>query len=174
MYSREDIQLRELRGSDAPILLDWENNQENWRISDRSEAPSLSDLTSLIELQENAQHTYDLDQYRFMIVASKSGKPLGTVDFYEADWENDLAFIGILVADPKDRQKGAGLCALELLLDKMYNELELQMACARIFPDNLASIRLFEKAGFKKKLEEKHLSEPEAEYLEFVCELENR
>ena len=174
MYNRDEIQLRECRGEDASILLEWENNKDNWRVSDRSEVLSLKDLESLIETQQNAENSYDLDQYRYLICESKTGRPIGTIDFYETDWEKDTAYVGILIAKREDRGKGAGAIALELILGRMSQELELEKAFARILPDNEASVRLFEKAGFKKNLEENQRGEQDADYIEFVCELEKK
>lgn len=174
MYSRNDIQLRGLRGSDVAVLLSWENNIDNWHISERSEPVSQKDLELLIENQERVKNLYELDQYRFMIVATKTGRQLGTIDFYAADWTNDSAYIGILIAKKEDRRNGAGYLALELLLEKMSADLELRIARARIEPSNTASIRLFEKAGFKSSTDKINSDQNGIEYLEFVCELDKR
>jgi len=174
MYSRDNIQLRECRGEDASLLLEWENNQGNWQVSNRSEALTMKDLESLINIQQNTKSIFDLDQYRYMICDSSTGRPIGAIDFYDADWKNDSAYIGILIANAEDRRKGIGFTALEQLLDKMRDELELFRAHARIQRHNTASIRLFEKVGFRKNLEENNQGEREANYIEFVYELEKK
>ncbi|MCR9173244.1 MAG: GNAT family N-acetyltransferase [bacterium] len=173
MYKRNEIQLRELRGEDAVQMLAWENNQENWLVSDRETSLNLKDLELLIETQQNVGSIYDLDQYRFMITEAKTGRPIGTIDLYEASWNDDLAYVGILIAKKQDRKKRAGFHALELLLDKMHHEFELEFALARIQKWNIASIRLFEKVGFQKKIIDTY-AEEEVDYIEFVCELEKK
>ncbi len=174
MYSRNDIKLRGLNGSDATILLEWENDPDNWRVSNRNSPLSMLDIESLIENQNGADTIFDTDQFRWMIVESISGKLLGAIDMYETDWGNDHAYIGVLVAKVEDRGNGIGFHALEILLEILHGELDLKSVTARIQPDNIGSQRLFIKSGFKKKLEKKHSDVQDADYIEFVCELEKK
>jgi len=174
MFKKEDIQLRSVQASDATLLLEWENNPSNWRVSDRNEPLSRIDMEQFIVNQLNSQEIEQLDQFRYMITESPSGRPLGTLDLYEIDWGRESAYIGILVADPNKRRKGIGRWALELLLEHLYEELAITTAFARIQPENKASQELFQKVGFKKKLEISSAQNEDAEYIEFVCDLENK
>ena len=106
MFKKEDIQLRAVEASDATLLLEWENNPSNWRVSDRNEPLSRIDLEQFIVNQLNSNEMEQLDQFRYMVTESFSGRPLGTVDLYEIDWSRESAYIGILVADPNNRRKG--------------------------------------------------------------------
>ena len=151
MYDNGNITIRRVRFSDAQSLYEWENNRDFWRISDRQEALTLLEIESFIEEQQSS--LFDLDQLRYMIVDSKSGKAIGTADLYEIDWNDDFAYVGILIADKKDRKKNAATHALLHLIDLSREELELDALRARIHPDNAASIRLFRKLGFQKKNE---------------------
>jgi RimJ/RimL family protein N-acetyltransferase len=174
MGKENKVILRGLRGEDAAVLLRWENNQENWRISDRTKSLTKADIELLIESQQNAQSPFDLGQYRYMICEASTGRPLGTIDFYEADWETDSTYLGILIAKPADRSSGFGCHALELFFKKLQDEFDIVTVKVRIQPDNIGSIRFFTKAGFSKIINEKHLNEQEADYIEFVRELEKK
>ncbi|XOV68192.1 MAG: GNAT family N-acetyltransferase [Fluviicola sp.] len=174
MSNENKVILRELRGEDTTLLLRWENNQENWRVSDRTKSLVKADIELLIESQQNAESPYALDQFRYMICEAGSGRPLGTIDFYEADWKVDSTYLGILIANPADRSSGFGSQALELFLEKLHDEFDLTTVKVRIQPDNMGSIRFFERAGFRKKNNEKHLNEQDADYIEFVRELEKK
>ena len=174
MFKSGEIELRSVIGSDASILFQWENNRLNWRVSDRDAPLSMLEIERFIEQQLNAEEIDQLDQFRFIIIESSSRKPLGTLDLYEIDWDEESAYVGILIADPLNRRKGAGQFALELALERMWNELAITTAFARIQPDNSASLKLFKKAGFKKKKENSDAQNQDAEYIEFVCDLENK
>lgn len=151
MYKNGEIAIRRVRFSDAQSLYEWENNRDFWRISDREEALTQLEIEGFIEEQQSS--LFDLDQLRYMIVDAKSQKTIGTVDLYEIDWNEDFAYVGILIADKKDRKRNAATNALIHMMDLSREELELDMLKARVHPDNAASIRLFRKLGFRKKNE---------------------
>lgn len=173
MYSPGDIGVRDLKVSDASFMLQWENDPENWKVSNRTEPLTMGDIEALVKAQlENI--IYELDQFRFIIEESKTDKILGAIDLYEIDWDNDAAYLGILIAEKSDRRRGAAILGLESLFKLMKEVFGLYTVMVRVQPDNSASLALFEKAGFKKKLEENYSGEQDAEYIEFVCELDKR
>lgn len=165
MFSLSDITLRRVDHSDAELLLNWENNKENWRVSDRSEALSMHEIKSFIESQED--EFYQLNQIRFMIVEKSTSNCLGTVDLYEVNWDLDSAFVGILIADSKNRRNGVAHASLKLLEVIAVDELELNCLSARIQKDNLVSQKLFLKAGFNKKLDKLKSNSTEGMYIDF-------
>ncbi len=166
MFKESDIALRMPIGSDASIMLEWENDKSNWRISNRTEPLVMGEMIAFLEKQSTADALDDLDQIRYIITETKTGKPLGTVDLYEIDWEKETAYVGILIAEEAKRQKGAGLAALKKVVEQAFSAFDLTLVKARIFPENRASQKLFLKAGFiqvENKLESVH-----SEYLEFA------
>jgi diamine N-acetyltransferase len=164
MYSLDDIMLRRVVGADAPLLLKWENNQENWRVSDRSESLTLNDLAVFIEEQENALTT--LDQIRFMIVERRTRNCIGTIDLYEIDWKLDSGYVGILIAEKANRRRGAAVHSLLLLERLALEQLELECLLARIHKDNKGSQALFTRAGFKKKIDNFNLDKADAAFVD--------
>lgn len=174
MYNREDITLRGIHGADAAVMLRWENDPRNWHVSNRSVPLTKGDIESLIETQNRAEEISDLNQYRYLVVASKTGRPLGAIDIYEANWETDTAYVGILIAEKNDRRKNAGYWALHHLMLLMDEEFDMEYVYARIQPENSASIRLFEKAGFEIFNEVKEEGEENPVYFEYRFDLKNR
>ncbi len=67
------------------------------------------------------------------------------------------AGIGILIKDEKDRNKGIGTEALQLLINYCFIHLNLHQLYCNISEDNKASIKLFKKQGFCEDWIEKRL-----------------
>lgn len=137
------ITLRLPQLSDAETILAWENNPENWDVSDNDSPYSLSDIEELIaSFQTFKQPT----QLRFIICSDNH--LLGAVDLFEINYEIKSAAIGILIADFAFREKGIATEALNLI-EIEAKRFNLQRLHASIHIGNTASRRLFEKAGYK-------------------------
>ena len=80
--------------------------------------------------------------------------PLGILDAFNFD-ENDQSIgIGILIPNQKDHNKGFGREALGLLIKKLTFDKQISIVFALIDKDNAASISLFEKTGFQFQREQ--------------------
>lgn len=165
MPNNEGLAIRRVRYSDVSTLLEWENNPEFWRISDRKEKLSQIEIEKFIEEQQ--ADAFDLDQLRYVIVGEKSGRLIGTVDLYEIDWSSDKAVVGILIAKQEDRKKCLGQNALKLLISVSINELELELLVARVHVDNIPSLKLFDKLGFSKKTVEPDQFLEDGDYIQY-------
>lgn len=163
MFDTGDIVLRRVNNSDVRLLFNWENNRAHWRVSERTEPLTLREIQSFIEEQQKS--VFELEQLRYMIVVSSSQECLGTIDLHEINWDTDSAQVGILIAEDAFRRKNAAFLALEKLFFLATNQLELQCLYARIHDTNIASQRLFLKAGFEKKNEDSNAQESEAMYI---------
>lgn len=141
-----EIYIRPIDIPDALIVMNWENNPENWDASDNKSEYQLYDIVRMIEENQNIQRA---KQARWIICDSISDKQIGTVDLFDIDFENKEAFVGILIAEKENRQKGLANLAIELLENEaIYLGLE-RLKCV-VHPGNLASVRLFEKRKFVK------------------------
>ena len=165
MIDNEGVSIRRVRFSDVKKLLEWENNPDFWRISDRKEALNQREMEKFIEEQQ--ADVFDLDQIRYMIVGEKSGILIGTIDLYDIKWDSDTATVGILVAEQSNRKKGIGSEALQQLIIIAQQKLELEFLKARVHVDNTASLRLFDKLGFNKKSEEPDQYMEDGDYIQY-------
>lgn len=140
------IYIRYVEFKDAELVLDWENNQENWAVSENDSPYSIYDVLVLIgELQDIRK----VNQARWMICLSGSNKAIGNVDLTEIEFDKHESTVGILIADVIQRNKGYASLALELI-ERQAEELEINKLNCSIHSDNTASISLFEKNGFIK------------------------
>jgi len=145
MLVGNQIYLRTIEPSDADFILKWENNPENWRVSNTLVPFS----KKLIEDYVNsAQDIYAIKQLRFIICLNENGKEIGTIDLFDFDPYHLKVGLGILIAEPQVRRKGYALEAIEVVQQYCFNHLNLHQVYCNILSDNQASIDLFVKAGF--------------------------
>ena len=145
MLKGEQIYLRTLEPSDADIILKWENNSDNWRVSNTLVPFS----RKLIEDYVNsAQDIYSIKQLRFIICLVENDKEIGAIDLFDFDPYHHKVGLGILIAELEDRRNGYAKEAVLLIKEYCFNHLNLHQVYCNILSKNKASIDLFEKSGF--------------------------
>jgi diamine N-acetyltransferase len=127
------IYIRPIDILDALIVMNWENNPANWDASDNKGEYQLFDIVRMIE--ENCDSTTD--------------KQLGTVDLFDIDFDKKEGFVGVLIAEKGNRQKGLASLAIEMVESEGF-KLGLERLKCVVHPGNIASVRLFEKREFVK------------------------
>lgn len=143
----KDIYLRALEPEDLAFVHKVENNEAIWQLSNTQTPFSKYIIKQYIE---NAhKDVYEVKQLR-LVIANYNNDPLGMIDIFDFDVKNSRAGIGILIEDEKSRGKGYGAQALNLLVNYCFTHLRLHQLYCNITEDNLASIKLFEKQGFKQ------------------------
>jgi diamine N-acetyltransferase len=140
------IVLRALEKKDATTLMIWENNPDNWRVSDTEVPYSLQSIQQYIEQQENFRTS---GQVRLMIINKQTNEAIGCIDLFDGHSRHRRAAVGILVADEQNRGKGYAAESLELIEKYASEILDLHQLYAHVEEQNTESIRLFENAGFK-------------------------
>ncbi len=141
------ITLRAIEPDDIELLYQWENNTEVWQVSNTKTPYSKYILAHYIK--ESARDIYETKQARF-IIQKENLEAVGAVDLFDFEPYHLRAGVGILIRDTADRKKGYALDALSALSNYALDVLGLKQLYANISVDNMASIRLFEKAGFEK------------------------
>jgi len=144
MLNGKNIKIRTIEPSDIEILLDWENNTNNWHVSNTFVPFSRKLMEEYIY---SAQDIFSTKQIRFIIEELNSKKPLGCIDLFDYDPFHMRAGVGILI-DEDSREKGIAKEALEVLKVYCFSHLKLHQIHCTIAESNKASIRLFEHANF--------------------------
>lgn len=143
--------------TDVNKLLKWENNPDNWQISDTVAPFSRKQIEDFVNQPQSLK---DNKQQRFMVCLDDN--PIGCIDIFEYDTAKRKAGVGVLIAEESNRNKGYASEALNLLIEKCRNELNVVHLFCNIYKENKASIRLFEKCGFQfvdeRKLEGKSVN----------------
>lgn len=147
MLVGEKVYLRSVEKSDATTIYMWENNPENWKVSNTEVPFSMFDIMALIEHQADLRKS---GQLRFVIIEKESERAVGVIDLYEVNFKHGYASVGILIAMDADRGKGFAMDALQELIKYTRDYLELRNLQCSIHGDNPASVALFERMNFRK------------------------
>lgn len=140
------IRLRKMTGEDTECIVAWRNNprvrhnfiyqkpftkegHENW-------------IRTMVDTGKVVQ---------FIVEEAETGRPVGSVYFRDIDKECRKAEYGIFIGEDDATGKGYGSEAAELAVRFGFEELGLHKIFLRVFADNPAAIRSYEKAGFTKE-----------------------
>lgn len=141
------ITLRALEPSDIDVLYKWENDPENWLVSNTQTPYSRFVLEQY--LASAHQDIYSVKQLRLMICDRENNRPVGAIDLFDFDPHNQRAGIGILIAEKGDRRKGYATEALDIVIQYGFEVLNLKQLYCNITEDNENSLALFQKQGFE-------------------------
>lgn len=142
----DKIHLRALEPEDLEFLYQLENNMDVWEISG-TVTPYSKDVLKLY-LENAHRDIYDVKQLR-LVICNQNGESVGLIDLFDFDPKNKRAGLGIIIVDEKNRNKGIGAEAIELLCHYAFEVLDLKQVYANILEENVGSIHLFEKIGFE-------------------------
>ena len=142
----QHISLRAIEPEDIDTLYQWENDGDNWNVSNTQTPFSRFVLEQYIATAH--QDIYNVKQLRLMI-CDQEKKAVGCIDLFDFEPNHLRAGIGILIADKSDRKKGYASEALEILIEYCFLSLNLHQLYCNIGIDNEHSVLLFQKHGFK-------------------------
>lgn len=136
--------LRAIEPHDIEYFFKWENDVSNWLVSGTSAPFSRNDLERYIS---GIRDIYADKQLRLVI--STPERPIGAIDLFDFDPLHRRAGIGILIGEKEERKQGIAIDALNVIIEYCFGVLQLHQLYANIPANNLASVALFEKAGFQ-------------------------
>ncbi|MDP2060626.1 MAG: GNAT family N-acetyltransferase [Flavobacteriaceae bacterium] len=142
----EYCQLRALEPDDLNFLLKIENDESLWKISNTQIPFSKYLLTAY--LKNAGEDIYAVKQLR-LVICLPDGEAVGLLDFFDFEPKHKRAGIGI-VLNELHRNKGIGNEVLSLVKAYARDGLDLHQIYANIGEHNSASLKLFEKSGFRK------------------------
>ena len=140
----EKVILRSVESSDIDTLLLWENSTREplYGIFEERYTRKNVELFVMLQMQYDLVQT---EQMRLMI-CSPEGERIGSIDLTEYDERK--AFVSVLIYEPQNRRRGFAERALRLVISYAQS-LGMRSLYATIFPENMPSIKLFEKVGFE-------------------------
>ena len=128
---------------DVDLLFIWENDPQNWRVSE-TKAPFSRHL--LMEFAKSPQDIHMYRQVRFMICTKEEA--IGTIDLFDYDPVNRSVGVGILIQSDANKGKGYATDALDIIADYGKEVLNLKNIFASMHESNEISQKLFEKCGY--------------------------
>lgn len=143
------VMLRALEPEDLDYLYEVENNMAIWELSSTQTPYSQFVLKQYIERSLSAD-IYALRELRLVICKNNDHSPIGFIDLFDFDPKNKRAGVGIVISEEQNRGLGYASEALELLINYSFEIIDLHQLYCNILSDNLNSISLFQKLGFKE------------------------
>lgn len=139
------VTLRAMEPEDLDLLYRIENDDSLWNVGITNVPYSRYILRDFIA--SSTGDIYKDGQVR-LIIENIEHKVVGIVDIVNFDARNCRAEVGIVI-ESQHRRKGYATEALSLIADYSHNVLHLHQLYAIVCKDNIASIALFSKAGYK-------------------------
>ncbi len=146
MYRGDEIYFRTLTTDDVSIMMAWENNPENWKISSTSKPYSRAQIEEFVNLN---QDIFIHSQLRLIICLSKTNEVIGNIDLFDFEPEHKRVGVGILI-DTNFRNQGFANQSIQLIEEYSKVILGVRNLFCNILTDNKQSLNLFEKNKFKQ------------------------
>ncbi len=90
------------------------------------------------------------DNYSFAI-DTLEGRYIGGCGLNSVDWKNRTCVVGIFIGDKNYWNKGYGSDAMTVLIQFIFNEMNLNRIQLNVYGFNERAIRSYEKCGFVKE-----------------------
>lgn len=140
----ENIYIRALEPADLDILYNWENNPAIWRVSNTFAPFSKFVLEQYLV---NAHEDICTAKQVRLMICTKDGKAIGTIELFDFDPMNGRVGMGILIEEA-EQNKGHAQEALSVLVRYCFEILMLKQVFCNISASNEKSLHLFRKMGF--------------------------
>ncbi len=140
--------LRKLRLSDAPIIKELANDKVVTRFTTLPSPYSLDDAINFIKKSHNSLRKKS--DYSFAIVLKEKKELIGIISLMKINYNNKNAELGYWIGR-KYWCNGFAKEAVKLMLDFAFKELKLKRVYAFVLTPNIASFKVLEKTGFKKE-----------------------
>lgn len=149
MLIGEKIILRPLKIEDLEKTHEWRNNLELIKLTQGIRFPKTMEMDRdwfiyALNDKSNRNIYFGIDEIL-------TGEFLGIIQLNNIDYISRNANWGFMIGEIKNQSKGIGTEFSNLILDYIFNELNLIKITSYIVDNNVISIRLFRKLGFNEE-----------------------
>lgn len=88
---------------------------------------------------------------RSFAICTTDGRLIGLIELDHIAWRSGDAELRVLIGDPLYRGRGLGTDAIGALMQHAFTSLNLSRIYLRVFEENRAAIRCYQKSGFRKE-----------------------
>ena len=142
---RHRIYLRALEPDDYKISVRWRNDEEIQNmVGGHKYFVSAERERQWVNAAINSN-----DKLVLAICLLENDKYIGNVMLQDIDWINRSASVPILIGDKAEWNKGYATEARMLMLKFAFEERNLERICDYVLEDNVSSIKMHEKCGYK-------------------------
>lgn len=150
MYKGKKTILRAFEKSDLELSHRLYNNLELQRLANDEAVLPVSMPVHERFVAESADGKNSETSFLFAVTDLK-GRFIGDCCYLNRDARNRTCDIGMVIADPKYQGKGYGADAAAVLLDILFNELNIRKVTLRVFSFNMRAIACYKKLGFEEE-----------------------
>ncbi|MBD8048864.1 MAG: GNAT family N-acetyltransferase [Clostridium argentinense] len=148
MYIGKKVRLREYRKEDIKQAQDFMNDEEIRSLL----APGIPyPYTYEDELKWFEDQSANKDLYNFAIETLEDKKYIGGCGINNIDWKNSVVTVGIFIGDKDYQGKGYGTDAMKVLMNFIFEEMNINKIKLNVYAFNERAIKSYEKCGFKKE-----------------------
>ena len=145
------IYISEITRDDLAYLHWVENIEEYWHINEHPGPYTMEEISDCFF----PSRVYPLHkQQRWIIWKSENKTPIGIIDAFNYNENEQSIGVGILIPNKTDHKKGYGKEAILLLMKKLKFDKYIAKVFVLIDKENIPSIFLFEKSGFEFQREQ--------------------
>jgi RimJ/RimL family protein N-acetyltransferase len=135
------IQLKLMEEFDVDIVLKWNDDDKDF----------LKQWSNYSYPLTEQQIIDRINSHKFCVyTVVKDNVPLGTMQLFRFDNENNSAMAGCFLINPEFRGKGFGTKALRALIDIVFNDKGFDTLGLSVYDFNKSAQKSYEKCGFVK------------------------
>jgi ribosomal-protein-alanine N-acetyltransferase len=138
MLEGKTVNLRLVERNDLPILLEWDNNVDFIGEFEPLKQETLGDLERKYDNNKDEQ---------WFFVEKKGGAKVGLIVHFPSAGETEIGYSIV----PNERNKGFASEAIRIMVDYLFLSKGIVRIQAKADPENTASWKALEKAGFKRE-----------------------
>ena len=147
MYYGEKVCLRAYREEDIPKATSFVNDEELKKLL----VTNIPFPMTLWEEEEwiKSQKSNQDGSYNFAIEDIETKKYIGGCGIQEVNWLSRVATVGIMIGDKEYWGKGYGTDAMKVLMDFIFNKMNIRKIRLSTFSFNMRARKSYEKCGFE-------------------------
>ncbi len=138
--------IRKATQGDIDLVVEWENDPELWPVTDDAGPFTREEIVRFLEQSCSLQK----DKQERWILEDETGAGIGCIDLFDFDETEGSCGIGVVIPKLENRMKGYAVSGIRQLIQKLRNDSLIHRLNCMIFPENIASMRLFQKLGFQE------------------------
>lgn len=147
MFYGEKVCLRAYKADDIEIATKYVNDKELKKLL----VTTIPFPMTSWEEEEwiKSQKSNNQGNYNFAIEDIETGKYIGGCGIQSVDWLARVAIVGIMIGNKDYWGKGYGTDAMKVLIDFIFNDMNINKIRLQTFSFNERAIKSYEKCGFK-------------------------
>lgn len=145
MISGSKTYIRAVELEDGRLISAWLNDRDSNQYLDIIYPMSKRDTDSFLLQGDNDSSK------KLFVIDNEDRKPIGLIILNNIKWEYRNCELGIVIYDKNYRGKGYGRDALNMVLQFIFEEMNMHLVYLKVAEDNHAALKLYNDLGFERE-----------------------